>query len=461
MTTQATSLSPARVSEETGEDAIYRKINWRIVPIILFAYILAFLDRINVGFTQLQMKQDLDFSDGVFGLGAGLFFITYLMFEVPSNLLLEKIGARYTFLRIMVLWGLTSASMMFVSEAWHYYTLRLLLGLFEAGFFPGVILYLTYWYPSSRRARVTGLFLFGMPITGVIGGPITSMIMSGMNGYLGYKGWQWVFLIEGLPTVLVGFLLFKMLPDKPRVAPWLSGHEKDVVEAVLAADRKGQTSGHHHGKLKAALADSKTWILAFVYFTIAAGVYTLTFWLPTMMKAFPGVSIAQVGWYVVPPFACGALGILAITNSSDRLRERRWHVALPMIVGTLCLFATTYFQLPVEGGKLAADFWPTMILLCVASFLVFGGGVLFWTIPPTYLTAEAAATGIAVISSIGILGGFVSPTLIGFVKDFTGSMTIGLAFMTGLAILGALVTVFIIPASAVRVGGKALGASDH
>jgi nitrate/nitrite transporter NarK len=213
--------------------------------------------------------------------------------------------------------------------------------------------------------------------------------------------------------------------------------------------------------LKAALADSKTWILAFVYFTIAAGVYTLTFWLPTMIKALPGVSIAQVGWYVVPPFACGALGILAITNSSDRLRERRWHVALPMIVGTLCLFATTYFQFPVEGGKLAADFWPTMIQLCVASFLVFGGGVLFWTIPPTYLTAEAAATGIAVISSIGILGGFVSPTLIGFVKDFTGSMTIGLAFMTGLAILGALVTVFIIPASAVRVGGKALGASDH
>jgi len=258
MTTQTTSLSPARVSEKTEVDAIYHKINWRIVPIILFAYILAFLDRINVGFTQLQMKQDLSFSDGVFGLGAGLFFITYLMFEVPSNLLLEKIGARYTFLRIMVLWGLTSASMMFVSEAWHFYTLRLFLGVFEAGFFPGVILYLTYWYPSSRRARVTGLFLFGMPITGVIGGPITSIIMSGMNGYLGFKGWQWVFLIEGLPTVLVGYLLYKILPDKPRVAPWLSSHEKDVVETVLAVDREGETGGHHHGKLKAALADSKT-----------------------------------------------------------------------------------------------------------------------------------------------------------------------------------------------------------
>jgi D-galactonate transporter len=447
--------------DRSEDDAIYRKINWRIVPIILFAYILAFLDRINVGFTQLQMKQDLGFSEGVFGLGAGLFFITYLMFEVPSNLWLEKIGARLTFLRIMVLWGLTSAAMMFVSEPWHFYGLRLLLGLFEAGFFPGVILYLTYWYPSSRRARVTGLFLFGMPITGVIGGPIATTIMAGMNGYLGYKGWQWVFLLEGLPTVLVGFLLFKMLPDKPHVAPWLSEYEKNIVEGALAADRKGQTGDDHHGMLKAALADPKTWILAFVYFTIAAGVYTLTFWLPTMVKAFPDISIAQVGWYVVPPFACGALGILAITNLSDRLRERRWHVALPMIVGTLCLFATTYLQVPGEAGKLVPDFWPTMSLLCIASFLIFGGGVLFWSIPPTYLTAKAAATGIAVISSIGILGGFVSPTLIGFVKDFTGSMTTGLAFMTGLAILGALVTLFVIPASAVRVGGKALGAADH
>jgi sugar phosphate permease len=182
------------------------------------------------------------------------------------------------------------------------------------------------------------------------------MIMSGMNGYLGFKGWQWVFLIEGLPTVLVGYLLYKILPDKPRVAPWLSSHEKDVVEMVLAADREGETGGHHHGKLKAALADSKTWILAFVYFTIAAGVYTLTFWLPTMIKALPGVSIAQVGWYVVPPFACGALGILAITNSSDRLRERRWHVALPMIIGTLCLFATT-FPVTCRRRKVGRRLW--------------------------------------------------------------------------------------------------------
>src|SRR5215213_6634464 len=209
------------------EDAIYAKINRRIIPIILFAYILAFLDRINVGYTQLQMKQDLGFSDGVYGLGAGLFFITYLMFEVPSNLWLEKIGARLTFLRIMVLWGLCSAAMMFVTQPWHFYTLRLLLGAFEAGFFPGVILYLTYWYPSHRRGRVTGLFLFGMPITGVIGGPLSGMIMGGMHG------WQWLFIVEGLPTVLLGFLLYRLLPNRPAEAFWLDDGEKAHVQSLL------------------------------------------------------------------------------------------------------------------------------------------------------------------------------------------------------------------------------------
>src|SRR3954451_18366537 len=219
MSNQAPSLGAgaavAAPATKSQEDAVYAKIIWRIIPIILLAYILAFLDRINVGYTQLQMKQDLGFSDTVYGLGAGLFFITYLLFEVPSNLLLEKIGARLTFLRIMVFWGLCSAAMMFVSQPWQFYTLRFLLGAFEAGFFPGVILYLTYWYPSHRRGRITGLFLFGMPITGVIGGPLTGLILSGMNGVNGWAGWQWAFLLEGLPTVLVGLLVFVFLADNP------------------------------------------------------------------------------------------------------------------------------------------------------------------------------------------------------------------------------------------------------
>ena len=227
MTDLAPSLaSTGTFAARTEEDAIFSKIAWRIIPIILLAYVLAFMDRINVGYTQLQMKHDLGFSDGVYGLGAGLFFITYLMFEVPSNLLLEKIGARLSFLRIMTLWGLCSAAMMFVTRPWEFYTLRLLLGSFEAGFFPGVILFLTYWFPSQRRARVTGLFLFGMPLTGVLGGPISGLIMSRMNGVGGYYGWQWVFLIEGLPAVLVGVLLYRLLADKPAEAAWLSDRRR-------------------------------------------------------------------------------------------------------------------------------------------------------------------------------------------------------------------------------------------
>jgi D-galactonate transporter len=447
MTTQTALHLGAAAAALSEEDAIYRNINWRIVPIILFAYILAFLDRINVGYTQLQIKQDLGFSDAVYGLGAGLFFITYLMFEVPSNLWLEKIGARLTFLRIMVLWGLASAAMMFVTLPWHFYGLRMLLGVFEAGFFPGVILYLTYWYPSHRRGRVTGLFLFGTPLTGVIGGPLSGWIMSSMNGVGGFHGWQWVFLLEGLPTVLVGFIVYLMLANKPADAKWLTEREKAIVQGLIDADSASQASTRH-GKLSAAMADPRTWVLAFIYLTCAAAVYTLTFWLPTMVKQLGVTDIAAIGWYTAIPFAFGALGVLLISRSSDYFRERRWHVASTLIVGSLALYMTTF---------LAGAFLPTMVLLCVAAFFIFGSA-LFWSIPPTYLSAEAAATGIAVISSIGILGGFVSPTLIGFVKDWTGSISGGLAFMTALIMAGGLTILVALPAKALRVGGPAQSA---
>ena len=434
-----TAPAPARKSEE---DAIYAKITWRVMPIILFAYILAFLDRINVGYTQLQMKQDLAFSDAVYGLGAGLFFITYLLFEVPSNLWLEKIGARLTFLRIMVLWGLASAATAFVTEPWHFYTIRLLLGVFEAGFFPGVILYLTYWYPSHRRGAVTGLFLFGMPITGVIGGPLSGMIMGGMEGVGGWHGWQWVFVLEGIPTVLVGVLVYFALANKPSEAKWLSGREKEVVRQVMEADHRSDPQSHHHGRLKAALTDPRTFVLAFVYFCCACAVYTLTFWLPTILKGLGVASVSSIGWYTAVPYAFGALGIILLSRSSDRLKERRWHVASTLIVGSTALYATTFL-----GGA----FVPTMILLCVAAFFIFGCA-LFWSIPPTYLSREAAATGIAVISSLGILGGFVSPALIGWIKSLTGSINMGLAAITALIIVGGLTVLIAVPKSAVRVG---------
>lgn len=433
------------------EDTVFRKISWRVMPLVLVAYVFAFLDRINIGYAQLQMKQDLAFSDAVYGLGAGIFFVTYLLFEVPSNLLLEKIGARLTFLRIMVLWGVTSAATAFVTAPWQFYAIRLLLGIFEAGFFPGIILYLTYWYPSQRRGRVTGLFLFGMPITGVLGGPLSGTIMSGMEGVGGMHGWQWLFLVEGLPTVLLGFVLYRMLPNGPGRAPWLNNAEKVLVQSVLDADHRGEAKAGHHGRLAAALADPKTYVLAFVYFCCACAVYTLTFWLPTMIKGLGIAPIATIGWYTAVPYIFGALGVLVISRSSDRFKERRWHVGGSLVLGAVALASTSFLGTAVV---------PVMVLLCAASFFVFGGGSLFWSIPPTYLGRDAAAAGIAVISSLGILGGFVSPTLIGWIKGATGSIQIGLLGLIALVIGGGLTILLGLPKSAVRVG-PGEGASTH
>jgi D-galactonate transporter len=433
------------------EDAVFRKISWRVMPLVLIAYVFAFLDRINIGYGQLQMKQDLAFSDAVYGLGAGIFFVTYLLFEVPSNLLLEKIGARLTFLRIMVLWGLASAATAFVTAPWQFYAIRLLLGMFEAGFFPGIILYLTYWYPSQRRGRVTGLFLFGMPITGVLGGPLSGTIMSAMEGLGGMHGWQWLFVVEGLPTVLLGFLLYRMLPNGPARASWLNDAEKVLVQSVLNADHRGEAKAGHHGRLVTVLADPKTYVLAFVYFCCACAVYTLTFWLPTMIKGLGIAPIATIGWYTAVPYFFGALGVLVISRSSDRFKERRWHVGGTLVLGAVALASTSFLGTAVV---------PVMALLCVASFFIFGGGSLFWSIPPTYLGRDAAAAGIAVISSLGILGGFVSPTLIGWIKGATGSIQMGLLGLIALVIGGGLTILLGLPKSAVRVG-PGDGASAH
>jgi D-galactonate transporter len=441
------SLSSAAVIESSigrsEEDAVFRKISLRVMPLVLIAYVFAFLDRINIGYAQLQMKQDLAFSDAVYGLGAGIFFVTYLLFEVPSNLLLEKIGARLTFLRIMVLWGLTSAATAFVSAPWQFYAIRLMLGIFEAGFFPGIILYLTYWYPSQRRGRVTGLFLFGMPITGVLGGPLSGTIMSGMEGLGGMHGWQWLFIVEGLPTVLMGFLLYRMLPNKPAEASWLDDAEKESVRAAMSADHKDDAAHGGHGKLLAALADPMTYVLAFIYFCCACAVYTMTFWLPTMIKGIGIASLSTIGWFTAVPYFFGALGVLVISRSSDRFGERRWHVGGTLAIGVIALASTSF-----AGSGVGM----VMTLLCIASFFIFGGGSLFWSIPPTYLGRNAAAAGIAVISSLGILGGFVSPTLIGWIKGATGSIQLGLFALTAVVLAGCLTTLIGLPKRALRVG---------
>lgn len=431
---------------QSEEDQVYAKITRRLIPLLFACYLLAFLDRINVGYAQLQMKQALTFSDAVYGFGAGIFFVSYLMFEVPSNLLLERVGVRLTVLRIMFLWGLTSAATMFVSTPLQFYVVRFLLGAFEAGFFPGIILYLTFWYPSTRRGRVTGQFMFAIPVAGIVGGPLSGWIMTALDGAGGWGGWQWMFLLEGIPTSLLGIAAYFLLTNTPKDAAWLTVREKGVVHATLAADRRDEPAQVHAGigaELRSGIADPRVWILALVYFTTAVANYTYTFWLPTMLKGLGLTNVGTIGWYSAIPYVFAALGIYLVARSSDLHRERRWHVAGSLIIGGIALSATT-----VLGGSL----FLTLAVLCVGAFFQFGAGILFWAIPPTYLRKEAVAVGIALVSSIGVIGGFVSPTLIGFIKTYTGNLNNGIYVISGLMIVGALTVLLALPSRALRVG---------
>jgi nitrate/nitrite transporter NarK len=287
------------------------------------------------------------------------------------------------------------------------------------------------------------LFLFGMPITGALGAPLSGWIMTHWDGVSGWHGWQWLFVLEGIPTILIGIVVYLLLANKPEEARFLSPAEKKLVQHVMDADQKRGVP-QHHGKLAAAFADPKTWILAFVYFACAAGVYTLTFWMPTIVRALGIKDIASIGWYTSIPFACGSVAVLLLSRSSDHFKERRMHVAIPLIVGMIALYATTH---------ITSSFVLAMTMLSIAAALIFGGGALFWSIPPTYLSREAAATGIAVISSIGILGGFVSPSIIGYIKSVTGSFDHGLLVMTVLVCAGGLTLLLAVPSGALRVGG--------
>ncbi|TLX56239.1 MFS transporter [Stutzerimonas nosocomialis] len=431
--------------EKAIEDAIYRKITWRLIPLLFLAYFMAFLDRINVGYAKLQMSADLGFSEAVYGLGAGLFFITYLLFEVPSNLWLEKVGVRVTLLRIMVLWGLVSASTMFVTTPEQFYAVRLLLGICEAGFFPGIILYLTYWYPTTRRGKVTGQFMLAIPLAGIIGGPVSGWIIAHMDGLAGLSGWQWMFLVEGLPASVLGVVCFFCLADTPAKAKWLTPQEKKVVEAVMQHDNGGAAGGHDRimGKLLVAALDIRVWLLAFIYFTTACANYTFTFWLPTMVRGLGVTDVGAIGLYSAIPYVFAALGVILVSASSDRRRERRWHVGGSLIIGAVGLASTPF---------LTDSLLASLVVLSFVAFFQFGAGIAYWAIPSTYLGKANAAVGIGLVSSIGVFGGFVSPSLLGFIKDLTGNLDNGIFTIAVLMLAGGLAILLLLPARAVRVG---------
>lgn len=316
MTTERLNGSAAELA------AIYRKISWRVLPLMLVCYFFAYLDRINIGFAKLQMQQDIGISDAVYGLAAGIFFLGYVMFEVPSNLLLVKVGARKTMSRILVLWGLTSAAMLFVRDAQTFYILRFMLGVFEAGFAPGMIFYLTYWYSSSRMAGALAVLMLVGPLGGTLGGPVSTWIMTAFEGSHGMHGWQWMFLLEGLPCVVLGVFAYFFLVDKPADARWLSEREKKLLAADIV---QPETS---HSSFLTVLKDPRVYIMAFSYFCFICGIYTISFWLPTMIKNAGIVDVMQIGLYSAIPYLVGGVVMLLLARSSDRLRERRWHVAL-------------------------------------------------------------------------------------------------------------------------------------
>jgi D-galactonate transporter len=416
-TLKTASSSPA--SDELG--LVYKKINWRLLPFLLLCYFFAYLDRINIGFAKLQMQQDIGISDAVYGFAAGIFFLGYVLFEVPSNLMLPKIGARKTISRIMILWGLTSAGMLFVRDATTFYILRFMLGVFEAGFAPGMIFYMTYWYPPSRRAGALAILWLTGPLGGMIGGPLSTWLMTSFAGAHGLAGWQWMFLIEGLPSVVMGVTAFYYLSDKPSDAKWLSPREKALLAANLS---QPQTQ---HSSFRNVLKDGRVYAMALTYFCVISGIYTVSFWLPTILKEAGVTNTMEIGMYSAVPYVTAAIFMIVAARSSDRHRERRLHTAVPAILGALALWLAT-----VTTGNLALS----LLSISLATAFMWTSYSVFWAMPSDYLKGDAAAGGIALINSIGLLGGFVSPSIIGWAKTATGSMSAGLFVMVGLLILG-------------------------
>lgn len=421
----STSVDRAAHSE-VAENSVFRKVVLRIVPFLMLCYVVSYLDRVNVGFAQLQMSKQLHLSNAAFGLGAGLFFIGYFLFEVPSNLLLQKVGARVWIARIMISWGVVSAAAMFAHNEWSFYALRFLLGIAEAGFYPGVILYCTYWFPAQRRAKVVALFMSAIPVAGIFGNPLSGWIMHTFDKAGGLAGWQWLFVLEALPAIVVGIWCLFFLDDSVRGAKWLSEDEKVIVERAVAEDA-GQVGGHR--KLSEGFKNPKVWLMSFIYFCFVMGQYALTFWMPTFVKSSGVSGVLAIGLLSAVPYVAALVAMNVFGYSADRRRERRWHLVVPALMGTVGFSAAA-----VLHGSVTLS----LIALSVAAAGVLTCAPLFWSLPTSFLGGTAAAAGIALINSLGNLAGFVSPYMIGAIKDATGTSTLPMFVLAGVLAVGAL-----------------------
>ena len=405
-----------------GQDlGVFSKAAWRLIPFMVLLYVVSFLDRVNVGFASLTMNPSLGLSEKAYGAGAGIFFIGYFIFEVPSNVILERVGARVWIFRIMLTWGLVSMATAFVKDAQGFYFMRFLLGAAEAGFFPGMVLYLTYWFPQATRARFVALFLAGVPLANVIGGPVSSLILT-MEGMRHLHAWQWLFLIEGLPSVILAFLVLVFLPDRPRKARFLSEEEKVLIESLVAQHAPP------HRDLWTGLSDARIWFLSIADFGIVTGLYGINFWLPQMVKGM-GYSNFETGFVVAVPYFISMVVMVLWGWSSDRSRERVWHVAVAALLaaGGLTVAALNY-------GPMIS-----LAALTVAAIGIYAALATFWALPTSFLGGTAAAGGIALINSISNLGGFVGPTVMGWFKQETGSYSSGMAVLSAALVVSAIV----------------------
>jgi len=427
-------------SDEGLEAKTYHKVDVRLLPFLFLCYILAYLDRVNVGFAKLQMLKDLSMSDAAFATGAGIFFIGYFFFEVPSNVLLKKFGARMWIARIMISWGVISACMIFVKGEWSFYAMRCLLGLAEAGFFPGVIFYLTLWYPSKHRSMRTAWFVAAIAVSGVIGNPVSGWIMDRLSGAMNLAGWQWLFLAEGIPSVIVGFWVIYYLDSSIEEAKWLTSDEKALLASNLVAEDQHKTEH----KLSDAFASGKVWVLCAIYFTLMIGLYGIAFWLPTIVKAFGIKGYLGIGLITAIPYAVAVVGMILLSHHSDKTGERRLHYVANVTAGAVGL---------VLSGIYASNPVLAIVFLSIGTLGVIGSMPLFWPIPSAFLAGTAAAAGIGIVNSVGNLGGYIGPNIPIWVKKISPDPSAALYIIAANLMIGAALTFLFVPKTLrVRVG---------
>ena len=422
----STALQPSTPFEE----ATYLKVTWRLIPLLLLCYIVAYLDRVNVGFAKLQMAGELGFSDAVYGLGAGMFFIGYFFFEVPSNIILHRVGARVWIARIMVTWGIVSGGMMFIQTETQFYVMRFLLGLAEAGFFPGIILYLTYWYPSHRRARIVSMFMTGIPLAGVIGGPLSGWIMKSWDQVNGLHGWQWMFLLEAIPSVLIGVVVYFYLDDRITSAKWLKDEERDLLQKRIEEEE----SDKEHVPMMQVFKSGRMWTMSAIYFTMAMSLYGVSFWLPTIIKGMGVTDNLEIGMLSSLPWIAAVFSMLLFARSADKMRERRWHVVVPMLMGSTGLILSVL---------LSSNHYLSFAALILACMGIVSAIPLFWSLPTAFLVGAGAAAGIAAINSIANLAGFLAPYLVGWLKQLTSSTDSGMYMLAAALVIGAAITLMV------------------